>query len=66
MTHYIPGFCEYSGGRFKAVCGAWVMRQDHRSEPACDKCQHWLTSEDIATSKVIGTIRPDVPWGVGR
>lgn len=62
-THWIPGRPDYSGGRFKAVCGALVMRQDHRSDPSCEGCQRWMTAEDVATSKVIGRITPAEPFG---
>lgn len=63
MTHWLPPFCEYRAGLFKAVCGTWIDRREFRSDPSCDKCQLWLTAEDVSTSKVIGRISPEVPYG---
>lgn len=48
-THYIPAFCEHNGFKRKAVCGVWILREQHRSDPTCPDCQLWLVAED-ATS----------------
>lgn len=61
MSHYLPKFCEYQGGLWRAVCGAWIAPQDFSKEPTCDHCQLWLTAE--ASPNVIARIEPRTAYG---
>lgn len=47
-THYIPSFTETNGRKQLAVCGRWVTRHDHSTEPNCPACAAWLIKDDAA------------------
>lgn len=47
-THYLPYFCETVGVRQRAACGALIVPSEHSTEPACEPCCDYLTSEQLA------------------
>lgn len=50
--HYLPKFVETDGVRQKAACGAWIFPSEHSTEPNCEPCLDYLTSESSAQERV--------------
>lgn len=46
--HYLPAFTENQGVRYKAACGEWILPPQHSTQPNCEPCLDYLTSEAAA------------------
>lgn len=45
VTHYVPYFTVRRSRWLKTVCGVFVKREQHATEPTCPQCAAYLTAE---------------------
>lgn len=48
MFHYLPSYTLVDGVRQQAACGQYILPSQHSTEPSCEQCLDYLTSERAA------------------
>jgi len=51
-SHYLPKFVERVGVYQRAACGALILAAGHSTEPNCEPCSDYVTSERLAMAVV--------------